>query len=139
MIPTNKQLHKVSRNLKFEEEDYFSLCHEYSELKKIFMTTEIFDIINLFFDMILYPLYILYKILTKEFSVLDIMSIVRFYDLWKQWFRYDFLHSKLFVWKIIVRSLGGPWISSSNPSYHALVYADGMTRISESRKKPKSV
>jgi hypothetical protein len=138
MIPTNKQLRKVSTNLIFEDEDYFSLCYEYSELEKIFIG-DLFNSLSLFMDMILYPIYMIYQLCTMNISPLDILSVMKCYELWKQWIRYENLKTKLFEWKLIVRSLGGPWISSSDPSYHSLVYADGMTRISESRKKSKSV
>ena len=131
MIPNNKYLKKFSLNLK--DEDYFSLCFEYCDLSQIFETQDFFEKINLFIDMIICPLYILYKLFMMNFSLLDILSIMKCKDLWIDFIRYEEIKLKLFEWKFIVKFAGGPWIKSSDPLYHPLVYADGMTRISYSK------
>jgi hypothetical protein len=132
MIPNNKHLKKFSLNLK--DEDYFSVCFEYCELSQLFETHDLLEKLSLFMDMVLSPIYILYKIFTMDFSLLDILSIMKCKDLWIDFIRYEELKLKLFEWKFIVRFAGGPWISSSDPLYNPLVYADGMTRISRSNK-----
>ena len=131
MIPKDKVLRKKCRLLKkqLQEEEYFVIVYEYIELKEKFELEDYLDLAMLLVDMILYPLYILYKLILMDFSPLDILSLSRTYDLWFSYFRYRELREKIKEWKSIVQLVSGPWISSNNPKYHDLVYADAMTRI----------
>ena len=64
-----------------------------------------------------------------DFSPLDILSIIKTHELWIDYIRYRELKFKIEEWKSIVQLVSGPWISTNNPKYHDLVYADAMTRI----------
>lgn len=111
--------------------DYFSLADEYVTLQKIFVKDGIHDTIGIWFDMIVSPiLTILHSIWKQVYpNILTILSFQKCVTLWKQWFRFQDLKKQVREWMNIVRSIGGPFISSNDPEYHIFVYADGMQRL----------
>jgi hypothetical protein len=132
MIPKDKVLKKKLKLLKqkqIQKELYFELVHEYIELQEIFEVEDYLDKSMLLIDMILYPIYLIYKIIIMDFSPLDILSFMKAHELWIDYLRYRELKFKIEEWKSIVQLVSGPWISTNNPKYHDLVYADAMTRI----------
>jgi uncharacterized Fe-S cluster-containing protein len=133
MIPKDKVLKKKLKLLKtqkqIQKELYFELVHEYIELQEIFEVEDYLDKSMLLIDMILYPIYLIYKIIIMDFSPLDILTIIKTHELWIDYLRYRELKFKIEEWKSIVQLVSGPWISTNNPKYHDLVYADAMTRI----------
>jgi hypothetical protein len=60
---------------------------------------------------------------------MDVFPLVKCWQLWKQLFRYQELLAEVWYWKLVVRLVGGPWISTNDPDYHNFVYADAMTRL----------
>jgi len=70
----------------------------------------------------------------QDYSIMSVMTLIKTYQLWNDWFRLQALEQKVESWKTTIRSLGGPWISANNPDLHTFVYADGMERIRESLK-----
>ena len=132
MIPKDKVLKKKLKLLnqkQIQKELYFELVHEYIELQEIFEVEDYLDKSMLLIDMIFYPIYLIYKIIIMDFSPLDILSIIKTHELWIDYIRYRELKFKIEEWKSIVQLVSGPWISTNNPKYHDLVYADAMTRI----------
>lgn len=132
MIPKDKVLKKKLKLLnqkQIQKELYFELVHEYIELQEIFEVDDYLDKSMLLIDMIFYPIYLIYKIIIMDFSPLDILSIIKTHELWIDYIRYRELKFKIEEWKSIVQLVSGPWISTNNPKYHDLVYADAMTRI----------
>ena len=132
MIPKDKVLKKKLKLLKekqIQKELYFELVREYIELQEIFEVEDYLDKSVLLIDMIFYPLYLIYKIIIMDFSPLDILTIIKTHQLWIDYLRYRELKFKIEEWKSIVQLVSGPWISTNNPKYHDLVYADAMTRI----------
>jgi len=133
MIPKDKVLKKKLKLLKtqkqIQKEFYFELVHEYIELQEIFEVEDYLDKSILLIDMIFYPIYLIYKIIIMDFSPLDILSFMKAHELWIDYLRYRELKFKIEEWKSIVQLVSGPWISTNNPKYHDLVYADAMTRI----------
>jgi hypothetical protein len=57
------------------------------------------------------------------------MTIHKTVSLWVDWIRYKELDSEIHEWIKIVKSNGGPFISTNDVSYHTYVYADGMQRL----------
>jgi len=104
---------------------YFALAEEYVFLESIF--EDYFYLI----DMIVYPIYVLIQLICLEPSPMFIFGLVKTYQMWVDWFRFQTLKSEIQIWKMIVKKLKGPWISTNNPKYHVFVYADAMQRISE--------
>lgn len=109
---------------------YFELAEEYVELQKKFLTENTFQWVSLTIEMILQPLFILGKIIySNTFSMFDVIGIHKTISLWLNWFKYKQLNTEIREWTRIVRSIGGPFISTNDPTYHMYVYADGMQRI----------
>jgi len=135
MIPEWKDLRKKAKKVKVLDEAYFALANEYVDLKSEFECDYILETILLWFDMIIYPIYVLIRLSMLDFSPAYIMCLVKTYKLWIDWFRVQEIERKVDLWKTTVRSLGGPWIVSNSPELHVFVYADGMERIKYSRER----
>lgn len=136
MIPDSSDLLKLTRSdhiqfLLLNGSDYFSLADEYVTLQKIFVKDEVYETIGLWFDMIVSPiLTILHSIWKQVYpSIFTLLSFQKCVTLWKQWFRFQDLKKQVREWMNIVRSIGGPFISSNDAEYHIFVYADGMQRL----------
>lgn len=136
MIPNSEDLLKLVcpthvQFLLLNGPDYFSLADEYVTLQKIFVKDDVYETVSLWFDMIISPiLTILHSIWKQAYpSFLTLMSFQKCVNLWKQWFRFQDLKKQVREWMNIVRSIGGPFISSNDPEYHMFVYADGMQRL----------
>jgi hypothetical protein len=129
MIPEWKDIRKKSRKLKLPDEPYFELADEYTDLKQKFETEDTMSWLYLWFDMLLYPIYIIIRLCMQDYSIMYVMTIAKTYQLWIDWLRLQELEKKVESWKTTVRSLGGPWISANTPDLHVFVYADGMERI----------
>jgi hypothetical protein len=91
----------------------------------------------LWFDMLLYPIYVVVQLYMLDMSPMYIMALIKTYKIWVDWFRLREIEKKVDSWKTTIRSLGGPWISSNDPDLHVFVYADGMERIKYSRVAPR--
>jgi hypothetical protein len=134
MLPEWKELRKKARKLKVPNEPYFALADEYVNLKQKFDCEDTISWLYLWFDMLLYPIYIVIRLCMQDYSMMSVITLVKTYQLWIDWFRLRELEERVESWKMTVRSLGGPWIASNNPELHTFVYADGMERIHESLK-----
>jgi hypothetical protein len=80
---------------------------------------------------VLYPLFTLCSILffKQQLGLFTVMSIHKTVTKWGQYFRYLELKHMTDEWKTIVKSVGGPFISTNDEMYHMYVYADGMQRL----------
>jgi len=130
MIPTTKHLRKKIKKLKLqiEKKPYFSLVQEYIELEKKFSKPWL-DLIPLIIEMLLYPLYILYLFIQGDFSPFSLISLIKTYELWMEYFRFRDLKQELDSWILLIKKVGGPWISTNDSTYHWYVYADAMERL----------
>jgi hypothetical protein len=126
MIPDSESLQKMNRGLNVPDKPYFDLAYEYLDLRKLFMPDDLMDFLVLLFDLILYPVWILFS---GQPSAMDILPLMKCLDLWKDLFRFQELSADVWYWKFLIRLVGGPWISTNAPEYHTLVYADAMTRL----------
>jgi len=133
MLPEWKDLRKKARKIKLTDDRYFALSEEYIELSMKFHCEELLDTMYLWFDMVLYPIYIVIRLCMLDFSAMYVFTLIKTYQLWVEWLRLQELEKKVDSWKTTVRSLGGPWISSNTPDLHVFVYADGMERIRYSK------
>ena len=130
MIPTKKQLKKKIKKEKItiEKKPYFSLVKEFLELQNKF-TKPYFEMLPLIFEMIVYPIYVVYQCIMGDFSPFYIISLVKAYESWLEYFRFIELQKEIYSWIPIVKKVGGPWISTNNGDYHLYVYADAMERM----------
>ena len=133
MLPEWKSLKKKTRKLKIADEPYFALAEEYLDLRKMFDCNSLLDNLLLWFDMVIYPLYIVVRLCMLDFSPMYMFSLFSTYQKWNLWFRLRTLQASVDEWQKTVQSVGGPWISSNDPDLHVFVYADGMERIKYSQ------
>ena len=141
IVPSQKKIKKLVKKKKInlpEKENYFSLADEYVKLSRIFNPEDILDKINIWIDMIFYPIYVFVQLVMGQFSVFHILGVQKSVTLWIDWFRFRTLKTKVKSWTVIVKNLGGPWISANDAEYHVYVYADAMERISTSSPPPPS-
>ena len=113
--------------------DYFKIADEYVSLQKIFTTETIFKKIELWSEMLISPIIILIQAFFSKQSLdmFSTFSIQKCAQRWKEWFRMRELRNQIRTWIEIIRSYGGPFISSNDAEYHVYVYADGMERLRE--------
>lgn len=130
MIPSDSELKRIRNGLQIQSNEYFKKAHKFIELKKIFEPEEWIDWISLIVDLIIQPVYSIYKISNLELSLMDGLSVYKTHILWTDFLNYLILVWDVWYWKFMVRLVGGPWISTNDPMYHTLVYADAMTRLS---------
>lgn len=133
MLPEWKALKKQTKKLEVPNEEYFIIADEYVILKDKFFYEDTIAILYSWFDMILYPIYIVFRLCMLDLSPTYLFTLIKTYQVWSDWLRLQELEKKVETWKTTVRSVGGPWISCNNPDYHVFVYADGMERIRYSR------
>lgn len=136
MIPSNQSLRKkinldISYQILMHEKNYFKLADEYVSLQKIFSRDTLLGKLELWFDMVISPLLMILKsIWDKRYpSVFSMLSLQKCAQLWKDWFRMREIRSEIHMWIKLVRSIGGPFISSNDAEYHVFVYADAMQRL----------
>lgn len=111
--------------------NYFKLADEFVTLERRFKKESRFETLMLWVDMIVYPLFLICGAIFfgKKLDMFSIMSAQKTITVWKEWIRYKSLQSQIHEWTKIVRSVGGPFISTNDETYHVYVYADGMQRV----------
>lgn len=139
MIPSNQELRKqitpeICYQLLMNPSNYFSIADEYVSLQKIFSRDTLLEKIELWIEMVISPLIMVVKAMFEQNApdMFQLMSIQKCFQLWKDWFRMRELRSHIHLWMRIVRSIGGPFISSNDAEYHVFVYADAMQRLRDS-------
>jgi len=133
MIPEWKTIRKSTRKLQIPTDNFFQLADEYVTLKEKFVCEGMMELAYQWFDMVLYPIYIVVRLCMLDFSPMYALTLLKTYQLWTDWLRLQELEVKVEFWKKTIRSVGGPWISCNNPDLHSFVYADGMERIKLAR------
>lgn len=114
--------------------NYFEITEEYVGLQNTFLKDGWIGSISLWIDMIVYPIVSFVSIFVYHQSptIFSMISLHKTISLWIQWIRFKTLTYEIHEWMNIVRSIGGPFISSNDPTYHIFVYADGMQRVWDS-------
>lgn len=139
MIPSNQELRKrlnpeICYQLVMNPSNYFSIADEYVSLQKIFSRDTLLEKLELWIEMVISPL-IMFGMMIWNWKAPDmfqLMSLQKCIQLWKDWFRMRELRSQIHIWLKVVRSIGGPFISSNDAEYHVFVYADAMQRLRDS-------
>jgi len=116
------------------QSNYFEIAEEYVKLQEIFLRDGWVGNITLWIDMIVYPIvsFISIFVYHQTPTIFSMISLHKTITLWTQWFTFKTLTYEIREWTNIVRSIGGPFISSNDPTYHIFVYADGMQRVWDS-------
>jgi hypothetical protein len=116
----------VSQYLVLNNTDYFREADEYIQLHQLFKTETFYEKFGLFMKLIGN---LILAFVWKSQALSMSFTIYRMVEDWKQYIRYLEIRSKIREWKELVRSVGGPFISTNDPTYQCYVYADGMQRL----------
>lgn len=113
------------------DKQFFEKADDYSRLNKIFNPEGWLEKVTLLADMIISPLVTLITCVwyCELPSIFSIISLYKTINLWSDYIYFKMLITELHEWTRIVKSIGGPFISTNDADYHAYVYADAMERI----------
>ena len=111
--------------------NYFAIAEEFVELEQLFKNDTLFKKLNFWVDMIIYPLSVIISIIYfgQTMGIFTVMTIHKTISKWQQYLRYLHLKYEIDEWRLVVKSIGGPFISTNDDKYHVYVYADGMQRL----------
>jgi hypothetical protein len=121
----------INQYLILNNSNYFSVAEEFILLEQLFKQDTVFEKLNFWIDMVIYPIISLISIIlyNQQITVFTIISIHKAVTKWQQYIRYLHLKSETNEWKEIVYSTGGPIISTNNDTYIMYVFADAMQRL----------
>jgi len=121
----------VNQYLILNNTDYFAVAEEFTILKQLFKKDTIFEKLNFWIDMVIYPIMSLISIIVynQQIGIFTIISIHKAVTKWQQYLRYLQLKSEIHTWKEIANSTGGPKISTNDDTYITYVFADAMQRL----------
>ncbi len=122
---------EVNQYLILNKKKYFAIAEEFIKLTQIFKNQTLFEKLNFWIDMIIYPILTLISIVqyNQKLGVFKIIYIHKAVTKWQQYFRYLELKSEIDEWKLIIESTGGPVISTNDDTYQTYVYADAIQRL----------
>jgi len=111
--------------------NYFEKAEEYISLHAKFNPESFISKISLWIEMIVGPLVTIITAIIEQKppSIFSVMSFYNCLNTWLDWFGYKQLQYEVGEWIKIVRSIGGPFIRTNDPTYQPYVYADNMQRI----------
>jgi hypothetical protein len=86
------------------------------------------------FDMYVSPLLMVLTILytKKRPNAVSLLGLHRIIQSWIDYFRYIELRKRFHHWNQIINAVGGPYISTNDPTYHPYVIAEAMYRTQTS-------
>ena len=122
---------RISEYLVLNTKKYFTIADEYVKLCQLFKGETTFEKLNFWIDMVIYPIITLVSIMffNQKMNIFTLMTVHKTVTKWQQYVRYLELKHETHEWKTIVQSIGGPFISTNDETYHVYVYADGMQRL----------
>ena len=122
---------------------FFEVAEDFSELQKKFVKETLYERLFLWFEMLISTIFtiIMCYINDEPPSIFTSMSFYKCIMMWFDWLKFMILTHEIRDWTRIVRSVGGPFISTNDSDYHVFVYADGMERLRTSlglsKERPK--
>ena len=121
---------ELSQYIILNSTNYFQIAEEFVNLHALFKQETLFETLNFWIDMIFYPLYIVFSTLWFEqpIGMFTVLSIHKAVSKWQQYIKFLQLKETTDEWKRLIQSIGGPFISTNDETYHMYVYADGMQR-----------
>lgn len=117
---------RISQYLVLNNTNYFADAEEYIQLHQLFKTETFYEKLSLFMKLIGN---LLLSILWKSQAMSMAFTVYRMVSDWREYLHYRELRRRLYEWKDVVHSVGGPFISTNDETYHPYVYADGMQRL----------
>lgn len=121
----------INQYLILNNSNYFAIAEEYITLEQLFKKDTIFEKLNVWIDMVIYPIISLISIIVynQPIGIFTVITIHKIVSKWQQYIRYLQLKSETDEWKDIVNSTGGPKISTNDDMYIMYVFADAMQRL----------
>ena len=110
---------------------YFEDADNYVRLHKIYKPDDWLSKISIWLEMIVSPLFSIVSAIYNE-ELPGILTVIGMYKtvwLWIEWVLYKELSQEVSAWVNHVRQIGGPFISTNDPSYQAFVYAHTMQQM----------
>lgn len=110
---------------------YFEDADNYVRLHKIYKPDDWLSKISIWLEMIVSPLFSIVSAIYNE-ELPGILTVIGMYKtvwLWIEWVLYKELSQEVSAWVSHVRQIGGPFISTNDPSYQAFVYAHTMQQM----------
>lgn len=123
--------HYIDQYLILNNSNYFAVAEEFTILQQLFKQDTVFEKLNFWIDMIIYPIINLISIIfyNQRMSVFTVLLIHKTVTRWQEYIRYLQLKSETNEWKQIINSIGGPTISTNDDTYIMYVFADAMQRL----------
>jgi hypothetical protein len=125
-METNIYTHVITR-----DGFYFEDADNYVRLRKIYRPSDFWNKISIWFEMIISPIItVISSIYSGELP--SMFTVIGFYKciwLWIEWVIYKDLNHEVSEWIRHIRELGGPFISTNDPTYQAFVYAHTMQQV----------
>jgi hypothetical protein len=111
--------------------NYFAIAEEFTLLTQLFKMDTSFEKLNFWIDMIIYPIITLISIIiyNEKIGIFTIVSIHKTVSKWQKYLHYLLLKTKINEWKEVIKSTGGPVISTNDDKYITYVYADAIQRL----------
>jgi len=123
--------HDILSHIILRDPTYFEDADNYVRLHKIYKPDDWLSKISIWLEMLISPLFtILSSIYNSELP--GILSVIGFYkciSLWIEWVLYTELTEEVNIWVQHVRRIGGPFISTNDPTYQSFVYAHTMQQM----------
>jgi hypothetical protein len=109
----------------------FHVAERYIQLKKVFAPVSWADAINNINDMILMPFIVIFLFILRKADVLLVAStIARTYQAWYGFIEYTDTRFQVQEMFIHTKAVGGPFITTNDPTYMPYVFADAVVRSS---------
>ena len=107
----------------------FQLAERYIQLRKVCVPTLWSDWVTRISDMILMPMITVFLCVARGLDIMMIVSTLQnMYSAWSQWFEYSDLRLKVQMMMLHTVRVGGPFISTNDPTYMPYVFADAVVR-----------
>ena len=92
----------INQYLILNKKKYFSIAEEFITLTQLFKNETLFEKLNFWIDMVIYPILTLISIIryNQKLGVFKIMYIHKAVTKWQQYFRYLELKSEIDEWKV---------------------------------------
>jgi hypothetical protein len=115
----------------------FEKAERYIQLRKECSPESWAKTINLISEMILMPLITLFFVFLKQASPMTVVSTgMGAYNTWNKWIEYTELRFEMQRMYLHCMTVGGPFISTNDPTYLPYVYADSLYRVPVGIGKP---
>jgi hypothetical protein len=124
----------IAQYIILNNQQYFAVADEFVVLEQLFKKETTFEKLTFWIDMVIYPLMNIVSIVffNDNIGMFAVLSIHNTVTKWQKYLRYLQLKHDTDKWIAIVRSIGGPFISTNDEKYRMYIYADGMQRMYDS-------